>query len=77
MDKIVQLQLSKPEDFRRWQDFILSRDDTHCTDLGQWRLFYDELYGIRSYTFAYLEDEAVRGGLSVYHIRHPFWAICC
>ena len=30
------------------------------------------MYGIRSYTFAYLEDQAVHGGLSVYHIRSPF-----
>jgi len=43
MSKILKLEFEKPDHFNRWQDFIYARDDTRCSDLAQWRLFFKEL----------------------------------
>ena len=72
MGKIVLINFDLTEDFNRWQDFIYSRDDTHCTDLAQWRLFFKELYGIQNFSYAYVENNQFLGVISLYLIRSPF-----
>ncbi len=54
MGSIVRVDFDNPGDFDRWQACITSREDTHCTDLGQWRSFFRELYGIRNYSYLYV-----------------------
>ena len=72
MDSIARVDFDNPNDFARWQTYIASRDDTHCTDLGQWRPFYRELYGIPNYSYVFVSGGDVKGAVSLYHFRSPF-----
>ena len=29
-------------DFDLWQEYVLARSDSHCSDLGEWRLLWRE-----------------------------------
>ncbi len=71
-DKIIPIDFGNRADCDLWNDFIRSRDHVHCTDQAEWRLFFEELYGIRNYTYAYQEKSRIRGIVSLYHIRSPF-----
>ena len=73
MTRVVALDFHNPADFQRWQDYIISRPDTHCSDVAEWRLLLHELYGIRSYGFACLEHERVVGVACVSLIASPFF----
>ncbi len=72
MGSIARVDFDNPDDFDRWQTYVSRREDTHCTDLGQWRHFYRDLYGIRNYSYVYVSGGAVRGAVSLYHFRSPF-----
>ncbi len=72
MGSIVRVDFDDPGDFDRWQAYLASRDDTHCTDLGQWRRFFRELYGIPDYSYLFVSGRTVRGLASLYHFRSPF-----
>ena len=72
MPKIVPVHFENPADFTRWQQFIHSRDDTHYGDAAQWRLFFQELYRFKHYSYAYVDHGRFVGVISVYLIRSPF-----
>lgn len=72
MDSITRVDFDNPDDFDRWQTYLASRSDTHCTDSGQWRRFFHELYGIPNVSYVFTEGGTVRGLVSLYHFRSPF-----
>lgn len=72
MDSIDRVDFDNPDDFDRWQAYVRRREDTHCTDLGAWRRFYRELYGVRNYSYFFVSGGDVRGVVSLYHFRSPF-----
>lgn len=72
MGAIVRVDFDNPDDFDRWQAYLASRTDTHCTDSGRWRLLFQELYGLRNYSYVFIESGAVKGLVSLYHFRSPF-----
>lgn len=72
MDSVDRVDFDHPGHFDRWQAYVSSRGDTHCTDLGQWRRLFQELYGIRNYSYVFVSGGAVRGVVSLYHFRSPF-----
>ena len=59
MIEIIPIDFEIKKDFDRWQDFIYSREDTHCTDLAQWRLLFKELYGFKNYTFVCVDNNQI------------------
>ncbi len=69
---IVRVDFATSADFDRWQTFISQRSDTHCTDSGHWRRFYQALYDIPSYAYLFEAGGVVRGAASLYHFRSPF-----
>ncbi len=72
MQNIVPVDFKNSEDFRRWQQFIYSREDTHYGDLAQWRLLFRELYHFKHYAYAYVDHGRFSGVISVYLIPSPF-----
>ncbi len=72
MGSTLRVDFDNPDDFDRWQAYISRRGDTHCTDLGQWRRYFRDLYGLRNYSYLYVAGGAVRGAASLYHFRSPF-----
>ncbi len=72
MGGVVRVDFEHRDDFDRWQAYLACRDDTHCTDSGRWRLLFQELYGIRSYSYFFVAAGAVKGLVSLYHFRSPF-----
>ncbi len=72
MASIVRVDFDNPDDFDRWQAYLACRDDTHCTDLGQWRRLFQELYGIRNYSYLCVSGAEIEGLVSLYHFRSPF-----
>jgi len=73
MPKVVSLDLARDADLRRWQEYIFRRHDTHHADLGQWRRFFAELYGLRSVNLACVEGDRTLGVASVYLVASPFF----
>ncbi|OVE82266.1 hypothetical protein BVY03_01340, partial [bacterium K02(2017)] len=69
MGELRRIQFKKKGDFELWQNYIQTNDEAHCSDLGAWRLLYQELYGIDDYSYVYLQDDKILGVVSLYHIK--------
>ncbi len=72
VSSIARVDFDNPADFDLWQGYLSHRGDTHCTDQGQWRRYFRELYEIPNYSYLYLSGDEVRGAVSLYHFRSPF-----
>ncbi len=70
--QILRVDFDVADDYNRWQGFLATRDDAHCTDLGQWRRLFRELYGITNYSYLFVTGGDVKGLVSVYRFRSPF-----
>ncbi len=71
-ERIVRVDFEAPDDFDRWQAYLATHDDTHCTDHAQWRRLFRELYGIHNYSYVFVSDGEVRGLVSLYRFQSPF-----
>ncbi len=69
---VTRVDFDDTNDFDRWQNYVSRHRGTHCTDLGPWRRFYRDLYGIRNYSYLYVAGGSVRGMASLYHFHSPF-----
>jgi FemAB-related protein (PEP-CTERM system-associated) len=68
---LVSIDFSKEDEFRLWEGFVHSHPSTHCADGAGWRLLFKELYGIDAYSYAYIDNDTIKGIISVYHISSP------
>ncbi len=73
MSAVVPLDFTCAADVDRWQQYVGTRRDSHCTDDARWRLLYHELYGFPTFNFAWQDGSGVRGVVSVYLIASPFF----
>jgi len=60
------------DDAKRWDEYVGARTGT-VTDLSAWREIVREVYGLKSYFLAAMDDERIIGALGLFEIRHPIF----
>ncbi len=66
---IAPIRFDDRGDFDRWREYLHSRADSHASDLAEWRLLFQELYGFQSHAYICLDAGRAVGALSLYHVR--------
>lgn len=66
------MKVVESEDVKLWDEYVEPRTGT-VTDLSAWRAIVREVYGLRSYFLAAMDDARIVGALGLFEIKHPIF----